>query len=126
MGTPPRLRWTASASVPVARAVASTVNGIFSASAVSKSSSNRRWLSVEPRLSTGPEPSSCLPLSLTSMPGASVAWVTSTTIAASGSSANALVREPPNVISSCAAATAASSHCAPPASATSRAACSAT
>ena len=59
---------------------------------------------------TGPEPSSCLPASLTSMPGASVACVTSTTIAASGSSENALVREPPKVVSSCTAATAASSH----------------
>ena len=59
-----------------------------------------RWLTIEPRVSTGPEPSSCLPDSFTSMPGASVACVTSTTTAASGSSANALVREPPKVISS--------------------------
>ncbi len=34
LGTPPRLRWTASASVPVARPEASTVNGIFSSAAV--------------------------------------------------------------------------------------------
>ena len=69
---------------------------------------------MEPLLSTGPEPSSCLPASLTSIPGASVAWVTSTTIAASGSSEKAQVREPPKVVSSCAAATATSSHWAPP------------
>ena len=61
------------------------MNGIFSRSAVSYSSSNSRGCSVEPRLITGPEPSSCLPISFTSIPGASVAWVTSTTIAASGS-----------------------------------------
>ncbi len=67
-----------------------------------------------------------MPISLTSMPGASVAWVTSSTIAASGSSEKALVREPPKVVSSCVAATAASSHSEPPASATSRAASSAT
>src|ERR1700722_13164179 len=110
VGTPPRLRCTASASVPVLRPIASTVKAIFSFSAVSYRSSERRGLSVEPLLSTGPEPSSCLPDSFTSMPGASVAWVTSTTIAASGCSEKALVREPPNVVSSCAAATATNSQ----------------
>src|ERR1700722_17282327 len=114
VGTPPRLRCTASASVPVARPEASTVKGIFSAVPASNSSSKTALLSVEPRVITGPEPSSCLPASLTSMPGASVAWVTSTTIATSGSSEKALVREPPNVVSSCAAATAATSHPPPP------------
>ena len=81
---PSRLMCTASASVPVLRALASTVNGIFSRSAVSYSSSNSCGCNVEPRLIAGPEPSSCLPISFTSIPGASVAWVTSTTIAASG------------------------------------------
>src|ERR1019366_7944897 len=52
----------------------------------------------------GPEPSSCLPASLTSIPGASVAWVTSMTMAASGSRAKALVREPPQGVSSWAGA----------------------
>ena len=56
------------------------------------------------------------------MPGWSVANVTSTTIATSGRSENAVVRAPPKVISSCATATAKTSPGAPPASATSRAA----
>ncbi len=56
-----------------------------------------------------------------------MACVTSTTIAASGSNEKALVREPPKVVSSWAAATATTSQSlAPPASATSRAASSAT
>ena len=67
---------------------------------VRNSSSNRPGLRVDPRPSTGPEPSACSPLSLTSMPGASVACVTSTMIAASGRRANALVRDPPKVVSS--------------------------
>ena len=62
--------------------------------------------------SPGPSRARACPDSLTSIPGASVAWVTSITIAASGSSEKALVREPPKVVSSCTAATAASSHCA--------------
>ena len=71
-----------------ARRAASTVNGMPSASAVVVRAARRRaGCSVEPRSMTGPRPSSCLPISLTSMPGASVAWVTSTTIATSGSSA---------------------------------------
>ncbi len=101
------------------------MKGIFSASAVSCSSSNRAGLSTEPRPITAPEPRGWLPSDLTSMPGASVAWVTSRTIAASGASEKALVREPPKVVSSWAAATAASSQAAPPASATSLAASSA-
>src|SRR3954453_18498812 len=55
------------------------------------------------------------------MPGASVACVTSTTIARSGRSAYAVVAEPPNVVSSCTAATATTSPAAPPASAPRRA-----
>ena len=53
---------------------------------------------------TGPEPKRWRPSSFSSMPGASVAYVTSTTIATSGRSANAVVRAPPKVISSWATA----------------------
>src|SRR3954452_23959476 len=69
---------------------------------------------VDPRVITGPLPISCLPCSFSSIPGASVAKVTSTTMATPGSSANALVVAPANVISSCATATAATSPGAPP------------
>ncbi len=71
---------------------------------------------------TGPEPSGWVPFSRSSMPGASVAWVTSTTIATSGRTACANVRAPAKVISSWTAATATTSPAAPPASATRRAA----
>ncbi len=98
------------------------MNGMPSASAVSCRSSKTRGLRFEPRSMTGPEPNGWLPSSLTSMPGASVACVTSTTTARSGFSENAVVAAPPNVVSSCTAATATTSPGAPPASATSRAA----
>ena len=68
----------------------------------------------------------CRPISFSSVPGASVANVTSTTTAMSGRSEYAVVRAPPKVISSCVTAAAATSPGAPPASATSRAASSAT
>ena len=80
------------------------MNGIPSASPAACSSSNTRGSSVEPRVSTGPEPNLWRPISFSSMPGASVANVTSTTIATSGCSEYAVVRAPPNVISSCATA----------------------
>ena len=73
----------------------------------------------------GPWPNSCLPISLTSTPGEPVSCVTSTTIATSGCSPNAVVRAPPNVISSCTTPHAATSPGAPPASATMPAASSA-
>ncbi len=79
-----------------------------------------------PRAITGPEPSVCLVIGPSSTPGWSVAKVTSTAIATSGSCANALVREPANVVSSCATASATTSPGAPPPSATSRAASAAT
>src|SRR3954465_5903155 len=120
---PERATKNASASVPVARADASTVYGIPSASAVSRSSSKTRGWIVEPRVMTGPLPSGCLPpTSLGSMPGASVACVTSTTTATCGSSENAVVLAPAKVISSCTTATPATAPGAPPASATARAA----
>ena len=53
-------------------------------SAVSTSSSNTFGERVEPRPITGPEPSGWLPISFSSTPGASVAWVTSTAMARSG------------------------------------------
>ena len=55
---------------------------------------------------TGPLPSAWSPSVRLLMPGASVAWVTSTTIATSGSSAKAAVIAPCRPTSSCAAATA--------------------
>jgi hypothetical protein len=74
-----------------------------------------------PRAITGPEPSSCFVVGPSSTPGWSVAWVTSTTTATSGCKPNALVREPANVVSSCATASPKTSPGAPPAAATSRA-----
>ena len=68
-----------------------------------------------PRAITGPEPSACLVIRPSSTPGWSVAKVTSTTIATSGSSANALVRAPANVVSSWTTASANTSPGAPPA-----------
>ena len=50
---PPRERCSASASVPVERADAATVNGIPSASAAACRSSNTVGSTVEPRVSTG-------------------------------------------------------------------------
>src|SRR3954465_6944398 len=97
-----------------------------SASAAAGGSSNRRGSGVEPRPITGPEPNLCEPSSFSSVPGSSVAKVTSTAIAMSGRSEYAVVREPANVISSCATAAAITSPGAPPASATSRAASNAT
>ena len=63
---------------------------------------------AEPRESTGPPPSFTSPCSFFSTLGWSVAVVTSTTIATSGSRPTAAVRAPPPVqaISSCAVATA--------------------
>ena len=78
--------WIASASVPVPRAEAETVNGMPSASAVSCSSSKIVGSSVEPRVSTAPVPNLWRPISFSSMPGWSVAKVTSTAIAMSGRS----------------------------------------
>ncbi len=105
LGRPARETWIASASVPVDRAEAATLNGMPSASAVSYSSSKTAGSSVEPRVSTGPEPNLWLPSSFSSVPGASVAKVTSTAIATSGSSEYAVVRAPAKVISSWATAT---------------------
>ena len=62
---------------------------------------------MEPRPITGPEPSGWLPVSFSSIPGASVAWVTSTATATSGRIAKAEVRAPKRPISSWTAATAA-------------------
>src|ERR1700712_2214273 len=76
-----------------------------SASAVSTSSSKTLGERVEPRPITGPEPSGWTPISFSSTPGASVAWVTSTAIAMSGRSSKAEVRAPKRPISSCTAAT---------------------
>ena len=83
-GMPAREMWNASASVPVARAEAVTVNGMPSASAVSWSSSKTCGSSVEPRVSTAPVPNRWRPTSFSSSPGWSVANVTSTAIATSG------------------------------------------
>ena len=93
-----------------------------SASAVSCSSSNAAGSSVDPRWITGPLPKRCRPSSFSLTSGWSVANVTSTTITRSGSSENAVVRAPANVISSCVTASAHTSAVASPASATSRAA----
>jgi hypothetical protein len=60
------------------------------------------------------------------MPGWSVAKMTSTTMATSGSSAKALVRDPAKLVSSWVTASATTSPGAPPSSATSRAASAAT
>ena len=81
------------------------MNGMPSFSAVSYRSSNTIGSSVEPRPITGPEPKRWRPSSFSSSPGASVANVTSTAMATSGRSANAVVRAPANVISSCATPT---------------------
>ena len=78
-----------------------------------------------PRPITGPSPNLCWPISLTSTPGEPVSWVTSTTIATSGSRRWAVVRAPASVISSWTTPHAATAPGAPPASATSRAASSA-
>src|SRR3954447_19513278 len=116
----------ASASVPVLRAEASTLNAMPSASPASWSSSKTFGCRVAPRPITGPEPRWWAPCSRSSTPGTSVACVTSTTIATSGWIRCATVRAPPSVVSSWAAATATTSPPAPPASETSRAASSAT
>ena len=87
---------------PCSAREAATVNGMPSASPAACSSSNTGR--VERRAArgcTGPEPNWWLPSSFSSMPGASVANVTSTTIAMSGRSEYAVVRAPPKVISSC-------------------------
>ena len=83
-GMPARAMWNASASVPVARALAATVNGIPSASPAACRSSKTAGCSVEPRVSTAPEPNLWRPISFSSAPGESVANVTSTTTAMSG------------------------------------------
>ena len=66
VGTPPRLKWTASASVPVrARRAPSTVNGDRLGLGGRRRAARRaRGCSVEPRSITGPEPSACSPASL--------------------------------------------------------------
>ena len=92
--------WIASASVPVRRPEASTVYSIPSRSAASQSSSKTFGESVEPRPITGPDPSGWLPDSFSSIPGVSVAWVTSIASARSGSTAKALVPAPLRPISS--------------------------
>ena len=79
-----------------------------------------------PRSITGPDPKWWLPTSVSSMPGASVACVTSTAIARPGRSLCAIVRAPLSPVSSWTAAPAITSPGAPPASCTSRAASSAT
>ena len=107
MGIPEREIWSASASVLVPRPLAPIECSIPAASAVSTSSSKTLGESVEPRPITGPEPKGWLPISFSSMPGASVAWVTSTAIARSGRTSKAAVRAPKRPISSCTAATAA-------------------
>ena len=76
------------------------MNGIPSASPASWSSSKTTGSSVEPRVSTGPLPNLWRPSSCSLSPGWSVAKVTSTAIATSGCSENAVVRAPPKVISS--------------------------
>ena len=81
---PPRLTWKASRSVPVCRAEAWIVYGIDASAAVAASASNTAGCTFEPRSMTGPEPNGCAPISVGSTPGASVAWVTSTTRATSG------------------------------------------
>ena len=97
------------------------MNGISASSPAACSSSKTCGSSVAPRPITGPEPNLCRPISFSSEPGGSVANVTSTTIATSGWSVNAVVRAPANVISSCVTATPATSPGAPPASDTRRA-----
>ena len=62
------------------------MNGMPSASPAACSSSNTVGSSVEPRWMTGPVPNLWLPSSFSSVPGASVANVTSTTTAMSGRS----------------------------------------
>src|SRR5947208_2573598 len=69
---PARVRWIASASVPVARAEADTVNGIPSSSAAECSSSNTRGLMIKPHSITGPEPNSCERIPFAFTPGAHV------------------------------------------------------
>ena len=69
MGTPAREMWIASASVPVERADAATVNGISSRSAASCSSSNTRGLTTEPRSITGAAAQLVLPELLVLDPG---------------------------------------------------------
>ena len=104
---PAREIWRTSASVLVPRPLALIEYSIPSASAVSTSSSKTLGERVEPRPIAGPEPNGWLPISFSSTPGASVAWVTSTAIAMSGRSWKAAVRAPKRPISSCTAATAA-------------------
>ena len=91
----------------VPRPLALIVWSIPASSAVSTSSSKTFGESVEPRPIAGPEPSGWLPISFSSTPGASVAWVTSTATARSGRTSKAEVRAPNRPISSCTAATAA-------------------
>ena len=116
-----RLKWITSASVPVCRPAASVEHSIPSASAASSSRSLSGRLTTAPRVITGPLPSPCSPISPGSTPGASVACVTSTTTARSGSSPYAITRAPCAPISSCTAATPATGPPPPPASFTRRA-----
>src|SRR3954452_21977380 len=111
----------ASASVPVARVDGEIVYGIDAASAASTKQSKSAGWRVDPRPIDGPDPNAASPIVFGSTPGCVVSKVTSTTIATSGSSENAVVAAPARVISSCTAATAATGPGAPPASATSRA-----
>ena len=104
---PAREICSTSASVLVPRPLALIECSMPSASAVSTSSSKTLGERVEPRPIAGPEPSGWLPISFSSTPGASVAWVTSTAIAMSGRTSKAAVRAPKRPISSCTAATAA-------------------
>ena len=62
------------------------MNGIPASSPAACRSSKTCGSSVEPRVITGPLPNLCDPSSFSSEPGASVAKVTSTTMAMSGRS----------------------------------------
>ena len=86
--------WIASASVPVRLPEPEKVWGIPDSSATSARSSKTTGESVEPRLITGPVPRWWLPSWFSSMPGASVACVTSTATASVGSRWKAAVRAP--------------------------------
>jgi hypothetical protein len=105
---PSRATWIESASVPVSRPAACNVYGIFRSSAVVRSNRCTTGLTIDPRESTGPPPSGLSPISFFSMPGVSVACVTSTTIAIAAPLAVALTPAPPprQEISSCVVATA--------------------
>src|SRR5919112_2146070 len=80
-----------------------------SLSAVSIRPSVTTGLRFAARVMTGPLPKEWSPCSFLGIPGVSVAWVTSTAMAASGSSPKAAPRAPKSPISSCTQATATTS-----------------